>query len=512
MPNRRTSGVLLHPTSLPGRLGIGELGTEARAFVDFLAETRQSIWQVLPLGPTGYGDSPYQCFSAFGGNPLLVSLERLAADGLLSEADLARPPEWPEREVDFGSVMAFKRPLLRKAALAFSAKASRARQDAFVGFCQAKAEWLDDFALFTALKHRHGGIAWNRWDEALVVRDPAAIDRARAELAHESHIERVIQYLFFSQWAELRAHAHARGIEIMGDIPIFVAHDSADVWAHPELFHLAADGSPSFQAGVPPDYFSATGQLWGNPLYRWDIMARDGYRWWVERFRALLETVDIVRLDHFRGFEGYWEVPAGEATAVHGRWVKGPGASFFESLGRALGSLPIVAEDLGVITPEVEALRDRFGFPGMAILQFAFGDDSPDNDFLPHRLTRNRVFYTGTHDNDTIVGWWNAGVGNSTRSEAAVELERDFARRYLNTDGRDIHWAFIRQVLASVANMALFPLQDVLGVDTSGRMNLPGRMGGNWKWRFASSDLTPEVTTRLRVLTETYGRAHTKRD
>jgi 4-alpha-glucanotransferase len=507
MLNRRTSGVLLHPTSLPGRFGIGELGNEARDFVDFLAQTRQALWQVLPLGPTGYGDSPYQCFSAFGGNPLLVSLERLVADGLLSPSDLALVPEWPEGEVDFGSVIAFKKPLLRKAGLAFSDKAKRGQQDAFIGFCRDKAAWLDDFALFMALKERHGGVAWNRWDRELVVRDPAALERARIELARELHVERVIQYLFFSQWAELRAHAHGHGIQIMGDIPIFVAHDSADVWAHPGLFHLAADGSPSFQAGVPPDYFSATGQLWGNPLYRWDVMARDGYRWWVERFRTLLESVDIVRLDHFRGFEAAWEIPGGETTAIKGRWANGPGAAFFETLGQALGSLPIVAENLGVITPQVEELRQRFGFPGMAILQFAFGDDSQASDFLPHRFPRNVVVYTGTHDNDTIVGWWNAGVGESTRTEGQVERERDFCRRYLNTDGTDIHWAFIRQVLASVANTALFPLQDVLGVGASGRMNVPGRMGGNWKWRFAASDLTPQVRNRLATLTQTYGRA-----
>ena len=407
----RAAGVLLHPTSLPGPHGIGELGHEATAFLDFLEQTGQALWQVLPLGPTGYGDSPYQCFSAFAGNPLLVSLDRLREEGLLAASDLKKRPEFPAGEVDFGPVIEFKQPLLAKAFAAFEKKASPKRREALEAFTNEQAAWLHDFALFMALKRANGGAAWSSWDRALVNRDAEALERARRELGREVREVAFEQWLFFEQWAEVRRQARERGIRILGDIPIFVAQDSADVWAHPEIFHLAADGRPSLQAGVPPDYFSATGQLWGNPLYRWDALARTGYAWWIERFRAVLALVDTVRLDHFRGFEAYWEVPGDAETAVDGRWVKGPGVAFFEALQAALGPLPIVAEDLGVITPEVEALRDRYGFPGMAILQFAFGTDAQANDFLPHNYSRNKVVYTGTHDNDTVVGWWTAGVG-----------------------------------------------------------------------------------------------------
>ncbi len=383
----RAAGVLLHPTSLPGPHGIGELGHEATAFLDFLAQTGQALWQVLPLGPTGYGDSPYQCFSAFAGNPLLVSLDRLREEGLLAASDLKKRPEFPAGEVDFGPVIEFKQPLLAKAFAAFEKKAPPPRREALEAFTNAQAAWLHDFGLFMALKRANGGAAWSSWDRALVNRDAEALERARRELGREVREVAFEQWLFFEQWAEVRRQARERGIRILGDIPIFVAQDSADVWAHPEIFHLAADGRPALQAGVPPDYFSATGQLWGNPLYRWDALARTGYAWWIERFRAVLALVDTVRLDHFRGFEAYWEVPGDAETAVDGRWVKGPGVAFFEALQAALGPLPIVAEDLGVITPEVEALRDRYGFPGMAILQFAFGTDAQANDFLPHNYT-----------------------------------------------------------------------------------------------------------------------------
>jgi 4-alpha-glucanotransferase len=501
---RRTSGILLQPTSLPGPHGIGELGREAVAFLDFLGETGQGLWQVLPLGPTGYGDSPYQCF--FAGNPLLVSLEGLRAEGLLTAADFKNRPAFPEREVDFGAVIDFKRPLLAKAFSAFEKKAEPARCEAFEAFCRTQAGWLSDFALFMALKRANGGSSWHRWERALVSRQPEALEKARRELAREVREACFEQWLFFEQWAEIRREAHARGIRIMGDIPIFVAHDSADVWAHPELFHLAADGRPSFQAGVPPDYFSATGQLWGNPLYRWDALARTGYAWWIERFRAVLGLVDLVRLDHFRGFEACWEVPGDEATAENGRWVKGPGATFFEALQAALGDLPIVAEDLGVITTEVVALREQFGFAGMAILQFAFGADAHANDFLPHNFPRRKVVYTGTHDNDTVVGWWTGGVGDSTRTAEEVEREHERALAYVGGDGSEIHWDFIRTLLVSVADTAIVPLQDVLGLGSEARMNLPGRAGGNWRWRFAGNDLTPEVRRRLRAIAEAAGR------
>jgi 4-alpha-glucanotransferase len=503
---RRRSGILLHPTSLPGPNGIGELGSEALAFLDFLAETGQGLWQVLPLGPTGYGDSPYQCFSAFAGNPLLVSLERLREEGLLTAADLKNRPAFPEREVDFGAVIEFKRPLLAKAFATFEKKAEPARREELDAFCHAHAGWLLDFGLFMALKRANGGSSWHRWDTALVSRQPEALEKARRELAREAREACFEQWLFFEQWAGIRREARARQIRIMGDVPIFVAHDSADVWAHPELFHLAADGRPSFQAGVPPDYFSATGQLWGNPLYRWDALARTRYAWWIERFRAVLELVDLVRLDHFRGFEAYWEVRGDEATAVNGRWVEGPGAAFFEALQEALGDLPIVAEDLGVITPQVEALRERFGFPGMAILQFAFGTDAHANDFLPHNFPRRKVAYTGTHDNDTVVGWWTSGVGDSTRTAEEVEREHARALAYVGGDGSEIHWDFVRTLLVSVADTVIVPLQDVLGLGSEARMNLPGRAGGNWRWRYRGSDLTPEVRRRLRAIAEGSGR------
>jgi 4-alpha-glucanotransferase len=502
----RLAGILLHPTSLPGRHGIGELGAEATAFLDFLAETGQRLWQVLPLGPTGYGDSPYQCFSAFAGNPLLVSLELLHAAGLLSDADLAGAPAFPEREVDFGAVIAWKRPLLARAFGVFEKKASAAQAAGFEAFCAANASWLPDFALFMALKRANGERAWHTWNASLVGREPAALEAAGRELAREVREVEFEQWLFFEQWAAVRAQAHQRGIAIMGDIPIFVAHDSADVWAHPEIFQLAADGRPAFQAGVPPDYFSATGQLWGNPLYRWDALARTGYAWWIDRFRAVLGLVDRVRLDHFRGFEAHWEVPGDAPTAVDGRWVKGPGADFFDALLRALGTLPIVAEDLGVITPEVEALRDRYGFPGMAILQFAFGTDAQANDFLPHNYPKRKAVYTGTHDNDTVVGWWTSGVGDTTRTHAEVEREHERALAYVGGDGSEIHWDFIRTLFVSVADTAVAPLQDVLGAGSRARMNIPGRPSGNWRWRFTMDSLTPQIRRRLRLVTEGSGR------
>ena len=357
-----------------------------------------------------------------------------------------------------------------------------------------------------ALKDAHGGAAWHTWDRALVGREPAALDRARRGLAREIREVEFEQWLFFEQWASVRAQARERGIAIMGDIPIFVAHDSADVWAHPELFQLAADGRPAFQAGVPPDYFSATGQLWGNPLYRWDALARTGYAWWIGRFRAVLALVDRVRLDHFRGFEACWEVPGDAPTAVEGRWAKGPGRRLLRRAPGCARELPIVAEDLGVITPEVEALRDRYGFPGMAILQFAFGTDAHANDFQPHNYPRSKVVYTGTHDNDTIVGWWASGAGDTTRTQGEVDREHERALAYLGGDGREIHWDFIRTLLVSVADTAIVPLQDVLGLGTAARMNLPGRPGGNWRWRFAKGALTPQIRRRLRLVTEGSGR------
>jgi 4-alpha-glucanotransferase len=504
----RAGGILLHPTSLPGPHGVGDLGRAAERFVEFLVAAGQTLWQVLPLGPTGYGDSPYQGLSAFAGNPLLISLERLADEGLLEKGELEGAPDFPARAADYTGARAFKQPRLEKAADRFHAKASAERRARFDAFCRERASWLDDFALFAVAKAAHGETAWTEWDQDLAAREPHALARWHAESAAAIARVKVEQFLFFEQWSALRARCHAEGIRLFGDVPIFVAHDSADVWAHRELFRLRPDGRPEVVAGVPPDYFSATGQLWGNPIYRWDVMAKAGYEWWTARLRATLDMVDLVRLDHFRGFEAYWEVPAGETTAVKGRWVKGPGAALFEALEKALGHpLPLVAENLGVITPEVEALRRRFDLPGMAVLQFAFGRDPQASTFIPHNLEQGLAAYTGTHDNDTTVGWWtSAGAGDSTRSAEDVEKERDFALRYLDARERPIHWAFIRALQASVAEIAVVPLQDVLGLGSEARMNVPARAGGNWRWRYADGDLRDEDAARLRELAELFGR------
>ncbi|HYY59315.1 MAG TPA: 4-alpha-glucanotransferase [Pyrinomonadaceae bacterium] len=503
----RSSGILLHPTSLPGHFGIGDLGQEAYAFADFLASSGQSLWQVLPLGPTGYGDSPYACFSAFAGNTLLISPRRLVDEGLLDLQDLSSAPAHLEEErVDFNRAREFKERLLEKAFARFNRTTDTGLRVAFQSFCQRSASWLDDYALFRALKHANGGVAWNEWDSALVRRDPSALARVREELHEEIEAQKFYQFLFFKQWFALKAYCNERGIKLIGDIPIFVAQDSSDVWTNPEQFKLDERGSPLVVAGVPPDYFSATGQLWGNPLYNWDHMRADGFRWWIARVEATLQTVDILRIDHFRGFAACWEIPGGDKTAERGRWVEAPGRELFTAIRQASGELPIIAEDLGVITPDVEALRDDFGFPGMRILQFAFSSDSKNQD-LPHNYHPNVVVYTGTHDNDTTVGWFKSEAGSgSTRDAAQIEREREFCLKYLNTDGREIHWDFIRAVFASVADTAVVPLQDVLGLDTAARMNLPNSTSGNWAWRYREGALTNAIGRRLKDLTELYGR------
>jgi 4-alpha-glucanotransferase len=494
----RSSGILLHPTSLPGRYGIGDLGAEARRFIDFLADAGQKLWQVLPLGPTGYGDSPYQCFSAWAGNPLLISLEGLVEEGWLDASALAAAPQFPEDRVDFERLVPWKTALLE------SAVRPHAR---FEDFCAANQNWLDDFALFVALKHRHQGAAWTQWEPAARDRDPKALVKWRGELAPAIQGQKFLQFVFFEQWRELREYAEARGVRIMGDLPIYVAHDSADVWTNRQFFQLDAQGNPTVVSGVPPDYFSKTGQLWGNPIYRWDALAQDGYRWWLDRFRAAFQMVDMIRLDHFRGFEAYWEVPATETTAVNGRWVKGPGSELFRAAKRELGELPLVAENLGVITPEVEAIREEFGFPGMAVLQFAFGTDPQAPTFRPHNYPREVVAYTGTHDNDTTMGWWRSqGSGESTRTEEDIRRERDFALRYLNADDSEIQWSFIRAVEASVADTVLIPMQDVLGLGSETRMNQPATVGGNWRWRYPTGALKPEFAKRLLELAKLYDR------
>jgi 4-alpha-glucanotransferase len=508
-PAQRVSGVLCHITSLPGKFGCGDLGPAADEFLGFLERTGQSRWQVLPLGPTGYGNSPYQCYSAFAGNPLLISLERLAEAGLLTATDLARfPASSDPAKVDFELVGPAHYALLNEAANHFHQRATAKMKAEFAAFCHLEAAWLDDYALFMALKEAHGGVAWIEWEPALVRREPAALAAAKKKLAAACERQAIIQFLFFSQWQSLRERCHAAGVLIVGDAPIFVSHDSADVWSHPDLFFLDEAGLPTVVAGVPPDYFSATGQRWGNPLYRWDKMQRTGFAWWRQRMKAALQLFDFVRLDHFRGFEAYWEIPASDPTAIRGRWVPGPGRALFDALKEELGGLPLYAEDLGLITPPVEALRDELQLPGMRVLQFAFGDDAKAADYRPHNYPRHCVVYTGTHDNDTTVGWFRSEAGEgTTRDEEQIARERDFALRYIGTDGREIHWDMIRLALASVADTAIIPLQDLLGLGTSARMNLPGTGVGNWTWRMTPGALTKEIEERLADMTRIYDRA-----
>ena len=505
----RASGILLHPTSLPGSWGIGEIGPQATAFIHDLAAMRQQYWQVLPLGPTGYGDSPYQSFSSFAGNPLLISFDALLADGLLLRAELENFPALPEDRADFGALIPARIGVLRAVTRAFVQRASAALQDEFKKFCARHAGWLDDYALFMALKAAHGGGSWLDWPGELARRAAAALAAARDRWRAEIEDVRIQQFLFDRQWQALRQLARQSGIQIIGDVPIFVAQDSADVWAHRELFFLDDAGRPTVVAGVPPDYFSATGQLWGNPLYRWDVHARSGYAWWVARLRRTLELVDLVRLDHFRGFEAYWEIPAGEPTAIHGRWVKGPGANFFAVVRDALGGLPLIAEDLGLITVEVHRLRDEFTLPGMRILQFSFGHLGHEPALLPEAFPENCVVYTGTHDNDTTCGWFRAEPGASdTRPAAAVLAERKYMLQYLHKrKDSNINWAFIDVAFRNRARLAIVPLQDVLGLGSAARMNTPGKPAGNWQWRVCAGALTPALRRRLASLTTAAGRA-----
>jgi len=492
----RCSGIILHPTSLPGPYGVGVLGKAAYAWVDFLEETRQTVWQVLPLGPTGYGDSPYQSFSTFAGNPYLICLETLVAQGLLDPTELTHAPAFSEERVDFGALYEWKLPLLFRAGAAFAQKGSTTHQTEFQTFCAENGAWLNDYSLFMALKDAHNGAAWNRWAMPLRSREASALAAARTEHAARIHAYRFIQWLFFRQWRALKEYANQREIRIVGDIPIYVAMDSADAWSNPDQFFFDDEYQPTVVAGVPPDYFSATGQLWGNPIYRWAQMAEKGFPWWIARIRASLSLYDIVRIDHFRGFAGYWEVPAGETTAVNGRWVTGPGPRLFEVIQSELGELPIIAEDLGEITPDVIELRDRFGLPGMKILQFSLASDAADK-FLPHNYTPNFIVYSGTHDNDTAWGWYQ---------HSSTERERDHFRRYFRTDGGDVAWTLIEAAWRSVAQVAVVPLQDVLNLTTEARMNLPGTSAGNWQWRLRAGHLTHSVRERLREATTLFGR------
>jgi 4-alpha-glucanotransferase len=499
----RASGVLLHPTSLPGSQGIGALGTEAYAFVDFLAATGQRWWQMLPLGPTGHGNSPYQSHSSFAGNPLLIDLPNLVERGWLAAEACLDDPLLSIDHVDFDAVGVLKEGVLR---LAYERFKRRGEDPHFAEFITANQVWLDDYVLYQALKDVHGGAPWYEWEPELVARDKSACARWRDRLDEGIRYHEFVQYAFESQWQALRAACHEKGIMLIGDVPIFVAHDSADVWAHPELFYLDEHGQPSVVAGVPPDYFSATGQLWGNPLYRWEAHAAEDYAWWGARLRFLLDRVDVIRIDHFRGFEAYWEIPAGAETAANGRWVPGPGQGFFEAIRRRLGSLPLIAEDLGLITPGVVALRDDFSLPGMRILQFGFNPDPGAERDLPHRFIAHCVVYTGTHDNDTTKGWFTSTEVATTQSLENVEAERAFARRYLATGGDEIHWDMIRLALSSVADTAIIPLQDILGLDSRARMNTPGTSEGNWGWRFRKDQIDRQVRERLAGLTAVYSR------
>ena len=491
MAFERSSGILLHPTSLPGTGGIGVLGADARAWIDFLVAAGQRLWQVMPLGPTGYGDSPYQCFSAFAGNPYLIDLSELVAEGWLEEADLAPFEALPRDRVDYGALISLKVTALTRAAQA----ASGAVDAGFEEFAASNASWLEDYARFMAIKESVGGGSWSAWPGALRRREPAAMAEVLAALGPAIVRHKLWQYWFFRQWHALRAYANQRGVSIVGDVPIFVSLDSADTWANPGLFHFDEPGRPTVVAGVPPDYFSATGQRWGNPLYRWEALREENFAWWIERMRATLALVDIVRVDHFRGFAAYWEIPAGEPTAEKGRWVKAPGRELFEALSESFPRLPVIAEDLGVITPDVEALRDAFGLPGMKVLQFAFGGGA-DDPYLPHNYDKNCVVYSGTHDNDTTAGWY----------ARAPEAERDYVRRYLGRSDDNIAWEFVRLALASAANTAIAPLQDVMGLGGEARMNTPGQPAGNWTWRFSWEMIPYWVAPQLRELAEVYGR------
>ena len=491
MPFPRATGILLHPTSLPARGGIGDFGPTAYEFVDFLAAARQSLWQVLPLGPLGYGNSPYSSTSAFGGNPLLISLERLADRGWIAHSKIADLPA-ASGPVVYEAVFPSKMPPLAEAARNFARNMTGSARARFERFCQENSDWLDDFVLFDALRAHYKLANWNEWPRELAHREPAAIAKVRQEKAEDLQMRRVLQFAFAEQWRSLRHHCARRSVRVVGDIAIFVNYDSADVWTHPELFRLDENRNPVVVSGVPPDFFSATGQRWGNPLYRWDVMKTQGYAWWVARLHAVTQQCDYIRLDHFRGFEQFWEIAANDPTAIHGQWVDGPKDDLFAKLREALGGLPFFAEDLGYITPEVHALRKRLQIPGMAVLQFGFGDAGA-HIYLPQQLTPETVVYTGTHDNDTLAGWWATG---------ASEEERRNAEAYFGQAEDGIHWSFIRAAQASVAGLSVIPLQDILGLGSEARMNTPSVNGGNWRWRLQPGLLTKELADKLALLAE----------
>ena len=491
MPFPRATGILLHPTSLPARGGVGDFGPAAYAFVDFLAAARQGLWQLLPLGPLGYGNSPYSATSAFAGNPLLISLERLADRGWIDHSLIANLPE-ADGPVEYASVFPSKMPLLAQAARNFARSMQGNARARFERFCQQNAEWLEDFVLFDALRAHYKLATWNEWPRELAHREPAALEKARREMADDLMMRRVLQFAFAEQWRALHHHCAQRSIRVIGDMAIFVNYDSADVWMHPELFRLDGNRNPEVVSGVPPDFFSATGQRWGNPLYRWDVMRQRGYAWWVARLRAATQSCDYIRLDHFRGFAQFWEIAASEPTAIHGQWVDGPKDDLFVKVREALGGLPFFAEDLGYITPDVHALRQRLQIPGMAVLQFGFGDVGAHM-YLPQQLTPDTVIYTGTHDNDTLAGWWASG---------ATPDERRNSEAYFGRAEDGMHWSFVRAAQGSVASLSVVPLQDVLGLGSEARMNTPSQNGGNWRWRLQPGALTQKLAAKLALLAE----------
>lgn len=502
----RSSGVILHPTSLPGPYGIGDLGEQAYEYADFLEAAGQHIWQILPLVPTGYGNSPYAGLSAFAGNTLLINPDRLVKENLVSRSSLENAPRFAQDKVNFGKVIEFKERILKEAFSNYQKSPDTQLQADFLSFCQKNSYWLEDYALFSALKRKHNGAAWDQWEPKYARRKEEALEKAQDDLTDEILSEQFFQYLFFRQWTDLKKYCNKKDISIIGDMPIFVAFDSCDVWSNNHLFKMGKDGKPYAVAGVPPDYFSATGQLWGNPLYDWDVMAKDNYAWWVKRFEAMLEVVDVIRIDHFRGFAACWEIPAGQTTAEKGKWVPTPGTELFQVLVETFEKLPIIVEDLGVITPDVEELRDKFEFPGMRILQMGFGAGS-DNIDLPHNYVPHSVVYTGSHDHDTVIGWYKSKEGTgSTRAQEQIELERDMCLKYLRSSGKSINWDFIETAFASVSLLAIVPMQDILGLGSNARMNLPASKDGNWAWRYKRDMMEPEITKRLKSITELYGR------
>jgi len=495
MKIERSAGVLLHPTSLPGKYGIGDLGPDAYKFIDFLKEAGQTLWQVLPLGPTGYGDSPYQCFSAFAGNPLLISPELLLQEKLLSEHDISPLNCIDNHKIDFGKVIAYKYGLLEKAFDNFDEN-NKPLNEEYHNFCVRENYWLDDYSLFMSAKQYHNNISWTQWEPSIVNRKD--IPEWKNKLRDEIGFHKFIQFIFHKQWKDIRRYAHQSGIKIIGDLPIFVAYDSADVWANKELFTIRGDGSLEYVAGVPPDYFSATGQLWGNPLYNWKKMAKDNYAWWRKRISKLLESVDIIRIDHFRGFDAYWRIPGNAVTAIDGKWIKAPGEKFFNSIKNALGELPIIAEDLGVITDSVEKLRDHLEFPGIKILQFGLGENG-DNKFLPHNYIKNCVVHTGSHDNETTNGF----LESERKKNSGIY---EWAQKYLNYYGDNINFELIRAAYGSVANICVIPMQDILCLGNEARMNYPSTLGGNWTWRFSWDQIKNDLAVNYKELTVLFDR------